>query len=1209
MFKKLTFAVMACIASMSMAVCAAPKFIAYGWDVQAATPEDVLANVAEWDKTPMDGCAISIRIPDGKGGEFSYKTLMNDPVWSWKELERYEPILRELSKHRSMKESMLSAFRAPTKRIAWEDDAGWGNVASNMAMMARLAKRGGMRGLLVDPEDYPRSRQFYLLPEDGDRAKTIALARKRGQEVFGAVFREFPDITLFAFWLLSTDKNIYNASDPEAAMRMTGCLFPAFMDGVLDVITPQALLVDANENTYRAEAPYGDYWADAARQRRNSTFVLSPENRGKYRMHHRVGAAFFLDGYIYPPENKWHFPPFNGTRGERLGLNIAAAAEAADYVWLDGQWRCYVPWKGVRQKMSHIAARPTWEDAIPGFWKHIQSAKDPLAVEYGKRTVLADVKAKKVGKADAAVVVKGVKYGEICEVVGSVNTPGALLRVDWKKENGKKWAGRAASVLVVGGRAVFRVPAGVDSFAVVRSTGLSFEKEASYSDIKVSRLEVLSEEERTLTVAANELQKYWGEITGDWKKIPVRFFVDRSVSKSGHDAYDIKSKNGQLHIVGSNARSVLYGLYDFLERRAGCGWFWDGDVIPKRKKIDITGLDIHEESAFRYRGIRYFAHRGLTRFQAEHWGLEDWKREIDWCVKRRLNLFMLRIGQDDFFQKAFPEVCAYPDASKPLPGRGKGYDNRSLFWPLEFRGELRKAVMDYAFARGMMAPEDFGTMTHWYSRTPKDFLEKMKPSFLPQAATSAYGDPTGLVWDIRKKKWMDSYWKITEAAVREYGKPDLLHTIGIAERNVYDDPVKNRKAKTDWTNMLFDGARGRFPNAELLLAGWDLYCMKTPEEVKSFLKNIPEDVVIWDYEADAYRNTNFTEWDVIGKRPYTFGIFMAYEAGLDPRTDYSRIAERQKAIAGDKNCVGYILWPESSHVDSMGLEYFVRNSWRGDRPDVGEIVKGYASRRYAKSDASVMSALWKDTISVSTNMQEIWRWNYALPILREWADQRLVNNQERWPKALPGKVFSNVPRMCDKLCKVDWEGNEFVRRDAMDIARVMADRMAVNAENRLMRAYFDWRDGKGSADAVRNAVPFLRRMVGIMSRLLALHTDYSLVDTLERMKAAHPVANSNFGNVLMENSANSYCASHQAEMAEHLYAPATELFMSHILGKVESGDRSPLSATVVSALRDKVVAKPLDDLRSKSPRTAAAFHAVVREIESAAKELTAGDNK
>jgi hypothetical protein len=56
---------------------------------------------------------------------------------------------------------------------------------------------------------------------------------------------------------------------------------------------------------------------------------------------------------------------------------------------------------------------------------------------------------------------------------------------------------------------------------------------------------------------------------------------------------------------------------------------------------------------------------------------------------------------------------------------------------------------------------------------------------------------------------------------------------------------------------------------------------------------------------------------------------------------------------------------------------------------------------------------------------------------------------------------------------------------------------------------------------------------------------------------------------------------------------------------IEAGDNK----IDVSALRDKVVAKPLDDLRSKSPRTAAAFRSVVREIESAAKELTTGDNK
>ena len=97
-------------------------------------------------------------------------------------------------------------------------------------------------------------------------------------------------------------------------------------------------------------------------------------------------------------------------------------------------------------------------------------------------------------------------------------------------------------------------------------------------------------------------------------------------------------------------RSVWYGLYDLLERRGGCHWFWDGDVVPKRDSIDLSNLDVHEEAHFEYRAIRYFAHRGLTRFQAEHWGPDDWKREIDWALKRRVNVMMLRIGPNSLLE-------------------------------------------------------------------------------------------------------------------------------------------------------------------------------------------------------------------------------------------------------------------------------------------------------------------------------------------------------------------------------------------------------------------------------------------------------------------------------------------------------------------------------------------------------------------------------
>ena len=246
-------------------------------------------------------------------------------------------------------------------------------------------------------------------------------------------------------------------------------------------------------------------------------------------------------------------------------------------------------------------------------------------------------------------------------------------------------------------------------------------------------------------IPAAEYAKYHKAITGrDAPDGVVRFAIDPKISKTGNDAYSIKSVPGGVRLTGSNLRSVMYAVYDLLERRGGCHWFWDGDVVPKKDSIDLSNLDVSEEARFEYRGLRYFAHRGLSRFQAEHWGLDDWKKEIDWCIKRRLNVFMLRIGQDDLFQRTFPDIVSYPDPSKPLPGAGKGYDNRTLFWSLQYRGKLRQDLQNYAFDRGLMVPEDFGTMTHWYSRTPEEFLEKMDPPFLPQA-TKGYAEKNGLV--------------------------------------------------------------------------------------------------------------------------------------------------------------------------------------------------------------------------------------------------------------------------------------------------------------------------------------------------------------------------------------------------------------------------------------------------------------------------------
>ena len=87
-------------------------------------------------------------------------------------------------------------------------------------------------------------------------------------------------------------------------------------------------------------------------------------------------------------------------------------------------------------------------------------------------------------------------------------------------------------------------------------------------------------------------------------------------------------------------------------------------------------------------------------------------------------------------------------------------------------------------------------MTHWYSRTPEDFLNKVNPPFLPQT-TGDYKERNGLVWDIRDDKWVDMYWKLTQTAVDAYGRPGagLLHTIGLGERLCYTNRADNLKLK------------------------------------------------------------------------------------------------------------------------------------------------------------------------------------------------------------------------------------------------------------------------------------------------------------------------------------------------------------------------------------------------------------------------------
>ncbi len=518
----------------------------------------------------------------------------------------------------------------------------------------------------------------------------------------------------------------------------------------------------------------------------------------------------------------------------------------------------------------------------------------------------------------------------------------------------------------------------------------------------------------------------------------------------GADNYRILSleKEGRtlLILAGGSGRSTLYAVYDFFRRQAGVEFFWDGDVIPHKEQVSLENIDVLEKPHFKYRGLRYFAHRGLHRFQAEHWDLEDWKKEIDWLVKKRFNLFMLRTGTDDLFQRTFPDV-PYPPEDGHDPDSGfKSHYDRTSFWPLKYRGELRKQVLQYARDRGLMHPEDVGTITHWYSSTPMAFFDN-RPGFpVMETGKASYSFPRHGIWDIESQLAWDSYWKLTETHIKEFGgdTPRLFHTIGLAERK-FGSERANLQAKLYVYRKIQQTIREHYPGVPLLIASWDFMGWKE-EEVRRLTDELdPENTVILDYLADNVNKISYRDFGYFNNFPWIFGIIHSFANNSDFHGNYSEIiGPRLEEASKDGKCAGLVVWSEISHSDNYLLEYLARNSWQPAATGIEMATRNYCNSRYPQEISAEMNALWHTFLDLSqSNNWGITGGTVREPQFRVLTATELINLTPKRINALeeeinrlqPGlKSSGEVLKGLAFMAPASFD-NSLWQRDALDMAR------------------------------------------------------------------------------------------------------------------------------------------------------------------------------
>jgi hypothetical protein len=368
---------------LALPLFAKPPLVVTGWD--SPTPTQFRKNVAEFERWGLfDGTTIKPTRKSGDGGLVESQNAFSREPWRWEEFAEAVADLRA-AKPTTCRQTFLMLYSNPGD-VDWFDDAGWNEIVNHWRLLTRLARQGGLRGLLYDAEPYVKPfSQFCYSAQPGKARHTFAeyraKARDRGRQVMRAVGEEFPDATIFSYRLFSDMLPLLDSGELIRALEShTYGLQPAFVDGWMDVLPNGLTIIEGTEDIgYRANSP-AQYNAAFTVQRLRLQEFLSPGNREKFSRCLRIGQSLYLDAHVNPPGSAWHIDSTGSSPAARLSANLSAALAASDgLVWLYGEQARWWPGGGQKSK--------TWPERFPGVVNAIHRAKDPVGFA---RAIFAD---------------------------------------------------------------------------------------------------------------------------------------------------------------------------------------------------------------------------------------------------------------------------------------------------------------------------------------------------------------------------------------------------------------------------------------------------------------------------------------------------------------------------------------------------------------------------------------------------------------------------------------------------------------------------------------------------------------------------------------------------------------------------------------------------------------------------------------------------
>jgi hypothetical protein len=143
---------------------------------------------------------------------------------------------------------------------------------------------------------------------------------------------------------------------------------------------------------------------------------------------------------------------------------------------------------------------------------------------------------------------------------------------------------------------------------------------------------------------------------GDWPNLKL---------SEWDDAYAIKQTDTQLHIAGTNERSVLFGVYAYFEH-LGARWVRPGqrgEFLPHLSALPTDQMEILDHASYRHRGVCIEGSPSV----------EHVLDMLDWMAKKRMNSFFLQFHHSGTFWQRWYSHSGNPYMGKPIKKYERDY--------------------------------------------------------------------------------------------------------------------------------------------------------------------------------------------------------------------------------------------------------------------------------------------------------------------------------------------------------------------------------------------------------------------------------------------------------------------------------------------------------------------------------------------------------